>query len=726
MGLSGRQLRAFLSLGIALGAGISASAQTPLDTGRDRWVATDALGRTLPTFAQTGPPRPNRFVGMFYFLWLGEHGSAGPYDITKILAKDPDAMQKPDSPLWGGLGVPHHWGESVFGYYRSNDLWVLRKHAQMLSDAGVDMVVFDVTNFLTYPRSYRALCAVWSQIRKEGGRTPQIAFLCPFGDASSIVETLYDDLYGPGHYSDLWFRWQGKPLILADPDTLRPEKLRASRRTPGLLEKGETYGQSFTATKPFAAVGGSFPTYNTTTSGLTLSLYVGAKPGGKLLLRKTFASVKDNAVVVLEPEEPLPGGAYYLEMSAPVGSVGWWSETGDRYPGGRAWSNREPTSGDRSLYLCEAGAPDATPQLAAESGMTPEQAAARTERIRAFFTFRKPQPSYFTGETTPNQWGWLEVFPQKPFGKTPDGRPEELPVGVAQNALDGKLSILSHPRSHGRSFHNGAEPGPKGQDYTGRNFTEQWEYALKLDPDFVFVTGWNEWIAGRFDATAPFYAAGPVNFVDQFDHEHSRDIEPVVGGHTDSYYYQFVSYVRRYKGVRPPLPPAAPLTISIDGRFADWAKGGTVYEDDRFDVMTRDHPGWNRETQRYTNHTGRNDFTTLKVAHDARYLYFYARTRLPIKDANQPGAMALSVTVGGKTWNLTGAAKPVSGVKSVVRGNEMEVSVPRALLGLKANTPFTFTFKWRDNVGDTTDPLNLYRNGDTAPNGRFAYVYRGK
>ena len=38
-------------------------------------------------------------VGLFYFLWLGEHGRKGPYDVTKILEADPDAGQKPDSPL---------------------------------------------------------------------------------------------------------------------------------------------------------------------------------------------------------------------------------------------------------------------------------------------------------------------------------------------------------------------------------------------------------------------------------------------------------------------------------------------------------------------------------------------------------------------------------------------------------------------------------------------------
>lgn len=44
-------------------------------------------------------PRKERKVGLFYFLWLGEHGRKGPYDVTKIFEADPDAGQKPDSPL---------------------------------------------------------------------------------------------------------------------------------------------------------------------------------------------------------------------------------------------------------------------------------------------------------------------------------------------------------------------------------------------------------------------------------------------------------------------------------------------------------------------------------------------------------------------------------------------------------------------------------------------------
>ena len=36
----------------------------------DTWVATDAIGRELPGYNECGAPRSDRYVGIFYFLWL--------------------------------------------------------------------------------------------------------------------------------------------------------------------------------------------------------------------------------------------------------------------------------------------------------------------------------------------------------------------------------------------------------------------------------------------------------------------------------------------------------------------------------------------------------------------------------------------------------------------------------------------------------------------------------
>ena len=53
--------------------------------------ATDALGRTLTKASQTTPKREGKYVGIFYFLWAGEHGRAL-YDNSVISTFPPPAF----------------------------------------------------------------------------------------------------------------------------------------------------------------------------------------------------------------------------------------------------------------------------------------------------------------------------------------------------------------------------------------------------------------------------------------------------------------------------------------------------------------------------------------------------------------------------------------------------------------------------------------------------------
>ena len=114
------------------------------------WVATDAPGRVVATFEVAGPRRNGKFVGVFYYVWLGYHTPVV-YDITRILAEDPD------KPQWGPIGPFHFWGEPEMGYYRSEDPWVIRRYLQMLSNADVDFIFFDVTNAVTYLETVKTL-----------------------------------------------------------------------------------------------------------------------------------------------------------------------------------------------------------------------------------------------------------------------------------------------------------------------------------------------------------------------------------------------------------------------------------------------------------------------------------------------------------------------------------------------------------------------------------------
>lgn len=710
---------ALLGSAMLSAVGVARSADVMSDT----WVATDGLGRTLPTHADTGSPRPDRTVGLFYFLWHGAHIQGGPYDVTRILREDPAAMQKPDSPLWGPLHVPHHWGESLFGYYLTDDEGVLRKHAQMLGDAGVDVVIFDVTNQLSYPEWYRALLKVWGECRAAGNRTPAVAFLTPFWDPAKVTRELWHDLYEPGRSTDLWFRWEGKPLLLADPDLLEVRVEQAKQNTPVELEPGATLGQSFETDRPMRAVGGRFPTWGATGAAVTLTLWRD-RPGGERLFSERFHDVADNAWLQLKLPSPLPPGRYYLEASEPGGRIGWWSHDQDLWPNASAFARGNESAGDRTLrWIVD----------------DPE-----TERIRQFFTFRKPQPDYFRGPTRADMWSWLEVYPQHVFTNAA-GQKEQMSVGVAQNAVNGRLGSMSEAGALGRSYHGGrTDPRPDAVQW-GFNLAEQWERARRVDPRFVFVTGWNEWIAGRF---AEFNRVRePVMFVDQFDQEHSRDIEPMRGGHGDHYYWQLVGEIRRYKGVRP-IPTVRSAPVRIDGERADWDAVEPEFRDTVGDPMRRDHRGWNPQV-RNQDATGRNDLVAAKVSASADAVQFMARTSAELTPPPGTNWMVLFLDIDADVrtgWlgydfvvNRTGPGvlerhagggcvwEKVREVPLRAGKDFVELEIPWDALRRKESAgarPPVIDFKWADNclsVGDWTD---FTLHGDAAPNDRFNYRAR--
>ena len=149
---------------------------------------------------------------------------------------------------------------------------------------------------------------------------------------------------------------------------------------------------------------------------------------------------------------------------------------------------------------------------------------------------------------------------------------------MAQNAVRGRLGSMSEPGVCGRSFHNGKTAAKPEDVLRGYNLAEQFEYALKQDPKFIFITGWNEWIAGRHPE---FNGVRGDMFPDTYDQENSRDIEPMKGGHGDNYYYQMVSFIRRFKGVRLPPGAGAPQTIRLDRDFGQWAGVTPEFRDDR-------------------------------------------------------------------------------------------------------------------------------------------------
>ena len=195
--------------------------------GPDTWVAVDELHRSLPTDVRD--KRTDRQVILFYSSWHCEHHANYPtiVDITGVQGYQGGIyINDYNAEVWGKNHGhdPCFWGTPLFGYYRTTDRWVMRKHAEMLADAGVDAVIFDCTNgSMLWEEGTNVLMQVWTEAQNQGVNVPKICFLLPFGgkgteaEASTLtsLRRLWTWIYRDGNYSNLWYYVDGKPLIMA-------------------------------------------------------------------------------------------------------------------------------------------------------------------------------------------------------------------------------------------------------------------------------------------------------------------------------------------------------------------------------------------------------------------------------------------------------------------------------------------------------------------------------
>lgn len=369
---------------------------------------------------------------------------------------------------------------------------------------------------------------------------------------------------------------------------------------------------------------------------------------------------------------------------------------------------------------------------------------ALTKEIKAYFTFRPGQPVYNKGPEKPDHWGWLEIYPQHGFAKTANGGYEQATVGVAQNwSKERGLTAMNAPGAFGRSYThaNGHDSSAYAVNY-GLNFQEQWDRALEINPEFIFITGWNEWIAGRYE----IWQQQTNAFPDECNQEGSRDVEPMKGGHGDNYYYQMVSNIRRFKGVPAVQPASAPATVNIDGKFTEWTSVQPSYISHKGNTIHRNSKGWG--SLHYTNTTGRNDIVLAKVARDNDNIYFYVETAAPLSPKTDPGWMRLFIDIDNNKntgWegydfliNRTSPGnkaivekndgawywKPAGEAEYAVNGNRLEIKVPKSILGITGEPDFGF--KWSDNMQEEGNIMDFWLNGDAAPAGRFNFHYSGR
>ena len=577
---------------IFLGIITCITAQTMSSVNAQVLAGTDDLGRTLLQNDAVGDPKQGRQVGMFYFLWQGDNVSVTSpryWNLPEIVANHPEVLWDFNHPKWGGgHGSYYFWGEPIYGYYRGDDYWVHLRSIQLLTDAGVDFLVIDATNGLTYPLQSEALMKAMNTVRMQGKTSPRIVFYTNTYSGKTIKE-IYEQFYkegAPYRHPECWFYLDGKPLII------------------GVTE-----------------------------------------------------DVKD-------------------------------------------------------------------------------------QHCLDFFTFRESQ--WPTEPQLVNGWPWISFVRKPEVHYNSRDEKEILNVSVAQHpnprAGMGGSAFYGNKDNWGRSFRNNSLGNPETDIFYGYNFQEQWDYALEENVPFIFVTGWNEWIVGRWNRRD--IHLNESWFCDQADPEYSRDIEPTLtAGLKDHYYMQLVNNIRRYKGVEK-NPASRPLTSAIK-KLNDWDMVDVKYTDYTSDVLHRNHPGAQSEPLTiYTNTTGRNDFHIMKVAHNKKNLYFYVETVNDITANTDDNWMRLYIDadrnfttgwqgydyriIGGVTLQRYehGEWKNVNrkDLSRIIDKNRMMISVPRSLLNAMPAKP-NFEFKWTDNM-QAEDPMDWYINGDAAPGGRFNFVFQ--
>lgn len=520
---------------------------------------TDCLGRSL-TPSGALPAKKQKLVGMFYFLSHDNESfpstSVQLFEDT-LAAYDIETLGSEASPFrdyeWG---TSFYWGTPLFGCYKNDDEWVMRKHVEMLTNAGIDFLVFDTTNNRIFENAAIMMMRILDEGRKAGWETPKVAFYTNT-DSGVRIKEIYDAIYARNLYPDTWFCMDGKPVMIG----------------------------------------------------------------------------------ILDQTDPEIAGFFHFKNSV--------------------WPNSEYKD---------------------------------------------------------NGFPWIDFgWPQTTYA-TADDRERIVSVSVAQNS--DRSACFSHnyfygsDGCHGRSYHDGEAHITEDSYKYGYNFAEQWQGATDLDPDIVFVTGWNEWTAGVWTNDKP------IAIFDCLDAEYSRDIEPMAGGFGDAYYMQLIDEVRKFKGIDKEMTAALPFaaqnyTTAKIQRKSDTFKG------------------------EITDDSIRNIITAVAVEEQGDSLVFAAETRDTIDETNRIGDwMRLLISTHDSNdfeycFNLradgkgkTVAARKQNGkwqriglIDYKTEGNRIALTVPRAMLGDATK----INFKWVDSVCHCLKADDYYLHGSCAPLGALYY-----
>ncbi len=642
----------------------------------DTWVATDALGRTMPSYEEVGPVKGDkrRVTGIFYITWhtqdKAKTGSPYRADVTQILNQDPGARLDAKHELWSANS--YHWGEPEMGYFLSKDKYVIRKDISMLTDAGVDVLVMDVTNAARYWDEWDVLFTEMQKMKAEGNRVPKFCFWAFNGPVITVVQDLFERIYKENKYPDLWFYWDDKPLLLYNG---RPD-FDANRG--GIKHRNPNYD-------PSAKSDPDHPHYKDPDYSEEFYLDY-TKEVKEFFTRRTmwwgywewggerFVGTEDNwsfgysladeKVKAMKPEELLSTHKGIREEAAVTAAQHPVTMTAENMGVGKSWSreNGQPSLDDYDM----------------------------------------PSPTYvpWLGDTVENPTAYGIYF-QERWDEAIKADPEFLYINDWNEWTAGKYQVKED---------GGIYMGPvvKTMPWLGR------------DNPFIFVDQYNS----EFNRCIHPMKDG---YTDNYYMQMAQNIRRYKGTRPIPLSHGF-----HHVKMDGSFEDWAPVEIEYRDSYGDVIHrdhpgyGGLHYTNNsgRNDILTskvvigKKTISFYAETgEPLTSHRDPNWMLLLiDVDQDATtgwFGYDYLVNGHVIDDRQ---SALQKYDMEKKEWVDQGS------IEYYYSGNQLELLIPRDLMGLHGDQ-ITLDFKWSDNPDGLTDPISFCTAGDTAPNRRFNYRF---
>lgn len=722
-----------------------------LVSGQQPLAGTDDLGRTLPQNIEVGDPKSDREVALFYFLWQGDKNNTPTnfvnYDLNDIVSDNPSVLTDFDNSDWGWTDNTYpvyYYGKSVYDYYKGDDYWVHLKNVQLLTDAGVDILMLDATNGPVYFEEADALMSAIEDVQAQGKNPPKVAFYTNSfppgsGVSGAVMQIIYDNFYKSGatyYHPNTWYLKDSKPLIVGISSEASGKDYQSYftfRESQWPTEAQKTNGWPWMEfLRPQRVYS------NSSSQREIVNVSTAQHPGGSMGISAFYGATSNWGRSYREgalgnPASETPYGYNFQEQwdfaiaqEVPYIFVTGWNELiVGRFPGSVIGVNPE-----HSVFVDGANAEfsrDIEPsreenlkdnyymQLVANirkyKGIDSTLILSDTTTISAMNDWSSVSPGYsdYTGDI---------IDRDHPSGlRTPNNILSISDEGFESPVIASSPGYVYNPSGGSWSFSTltgivknaGGFGNPNAVEGTQAAFIQQdgsFEQTLSFPADAEYTLLFNVAQRSGYQETFDIYCDSiKIGSWGEYNTNTSYALSrflftTTAGNHT----IKFVG-----------------TKTTADACFIDDIYIGSS------------------QPIHYTNTTGRNDIDTLKVARNDANLYFYAKTVSNIITNSSDNWMNLYLDIdrnpstgwngydyrviggtqlqkwGSTTWSNSNT------ISYVVSGNEMYYTIPKSYIeGLSES--LDLEFKWSDNMQDDSDPLDWYINGDAAPGARFNFI----